>query len=130
MARTTLTIEDGIGWITLDDGKVNAMSVEMLGDIARALDEVEGASAVAVLHGRGGIFSAGFDLTTFKQGRAATIAMLRAGSKVIQRILGFCYPVLTVCTGHAYPAGAFLMMAADVRFGLAGAWRSSSRAIG
>jgi enoyl-CoA hydratase len=31
--------------------------------------------------------------------------------------------VLTVCTGHAYPAGAFLMLAADVRFGVAGPFR-------
>ena len=29
-------------------------------------------------------------------------------------------PVLTVCTGHAYPAGAFLMLAADSRLALAG----------
>jgi enoyl-CoA hydratase len=30
---------------------------------------------------------------------------------------------VTVCTGHAYPMGAFLMLAADVRFGLAGPWK-------
>jgi enoyl-CoA hydratase len=41
----------------------------------------------------------------------------------VLRLLGFPRPVLTACTGHAYPAGAFLMLAADVRFGAAGPWR-------
>src|SRR5262249_42876190 len=28
----------------------------------------------------------------------------------------------TVCTGHAYPMGAFLVLCADVRFGVPGDW--------
>jgi enoyl-CoA hydratase len=39
------------------------------------------------------------------------------------RLLAFPFPVLTVCTGHAYPAGAFLMLSADARLGVAGPWR-------
>jgi len=42
---------------------------------------------------------------------------------MILRLLAFPLPVLTVCTGHAYPMGAFLMLAADVRLGFAGSWR-------
>lgn len=38
-------------------------------------------------------------------------------------MLAFRCPVVTVCTGHAYPMGAFLMLAADVRFGVAGSFR-------
>jgi enoyl-CoA hydratase len=121
--RVQVEIKDGIAWMTLDDGKVNALSSELLGEIGEALDEAESAAAVTVLRGREGIFSAGFDLSTFKRGPDATLAMLRAGAQVIERLLGFPYPMLTVCTGHAYPMGAFLMLSADVRFGLAGPWK-------
>lgn len=121
--RTKLAIEDGIARITLDDGKVNAMSSAMLTEIGEALDAAERAGAVTVLSGREGIFSAGFDLPTFQRGRDASLAMVRAGAELVARLLAFPRPVLTVCTGHAYPMGAFLMLAADVRFGAAGPWR-------
>jgi enoyl-CoA hydratase len=121
--RARVEIEDGIARITLDDGKVNALSTEMIGEIDAALDAAEGAGAPAVLHGREGIFSAGFDLRTFERGLDASVLLLRAGAELYQRLLAFPYPVLTVCTGHAYPAGAFLMLAADVRIGVAGPWR-------
>ena len=120
--RTRVSLEDGVAWITLDDGKVNALSAAMIAEIGEALDAAERAGAVAVLRGRAGIFSAGFDLKTFANAEAG-VAMVRAGAELVLRLLAFPRPVLTVCTGHAYPAGAFLMLAADVRFGLAGAWR-------
>ena len=121
--RTRISLEEGVAWITLDDGKVNALSAAMIGEIGEALDAAERAGAVAVLRGREGIFSAGFDLKTFARGADAGVAMVRAGAELILRLLAFPRPILTVCTGHAYPAGAFLMLAADVRLGLAGPWR-------
>lgn len=121
--RTRVEIEDGVAWIAMDDGKVNALSAELLGELGQAFDAAEKAEAVAVLRGREGIFSAGFDLPTFQRGLEASVAMVRAGALLVERLLDFPYPVLTVCTGHAYPMGAFLMLAADVRLGLAGPWR-------
>jgi len=122
-SKTRVLVDAGIAWITLDDGKVNALSLERIGDIGEALDVAESAEAIVVLSGREGIFSAGFDLPTFKRGPEATVAMLRAGAQLIERLLAFPLPVLTVCTGHAYPMGAFLMLSADVRLGVAGPWR-------
>jgi enoyl-CoA hydratase len=121
--RTQIGIEDGIANIAIDDGKVNALSADMIAEIGAALDAAEAAGAVTVLRGREGIFSAGFDLATFQRGAAASVAMVRAGAELVARLLAFPLPVVTVCTGHAYPAGAFLMLAADVRFGVAGPWR-------
>ncbi|HVM41275.1 MAG TPA: enoyl-CoA hydratase-related protein, partial [Acidimicrobiia bacterium] len=60
----TYRLEDGIGVITMDDGKANALSLAMLGDINAALDEAAADEAVVVLQGRAGRFSAGFDLAT------------------------------------------------------------------
>jgi enoyl-CoA hydratase len=122
-SKTRVELADGIAWITLDDGKVNALSKAMIDEIGAALDAAERAGAVAVLRGRDGIFSAGFDLKTFQRGLEAGAEMVRAGAELVLRLLAFPQPVLTVCTGHAYPAGAFLMLAADVRLGLAGAFQ-------
>jgi len=121
--HTSVAIEDGIAWITMDDGKVNALSSDLIGELSRALDAAAGAGAVAVLTGREGIFSAGFDLKTFARGPAAGVEMVRAGAELILQLLAHPLPVMTVCTGHAYPMGAFLMLAADVRLAVAGAWR-------
>src|SRR5262245_9455922 len=118
-----IELADGIAWITLDDGKVNALSSALLAELDEALAAAEREGAVAVLSGREGIFSAGFDLRTFERGAAAGVAMVRAGAELVARILACPRPVLTVCTGHAYPAGAFLMLAADTRLGAAGPWR-------
>jgi enoyl-CoA hydratase len=121
--RTSVAIADGVARITLDDGKVNAMSREMLAEIEAALDEAEKAGAVTLLRGREGIFSAGFDLPTFARGVEASVAMVGAGARLVERLLAFPLPVLAVCTGHAYPMGAFLLLASDVRFALAGPFR-------
>ena len=123
MDRTQLAIEDGVAWITLDDGKVNAMSSPMLQEIGDRLDEAEAAEAVAVIRGREGIFSAGFDMPTLGSGREAAIRMVREGARLVERLLSFPYPVVTACTGHAYPMGAFLMLSADSRFGVEGPYR-------
>jgi enoyl-CoA hydratase len=121
--RTSLNVDDGVAWITMDDGKVNALSFEMLTEIADRLDEARSCGCPVVIQGRPGIFSAGFDLKTFGRGRDPSIAMVRAGAELLRRILAHPRPVVTVCAGHAYPMGAFLMLAADVRFCLAGPWK-------
>ena len=54
--------DGGVATITLDDGKVNALSLDMLRRIDEALDRAEADEAVVVLTGREGRFSGGFDL--------------------------------------------------------------------
>ena len=68
---TTLDIRDGAAWIILDDGKVNAMSLDMLREIELRLQNSAEADGPIVIKGRKGIFSAGFDLKTFARGAEA-----------------------------------------------------------
>jgi enoyl-CoA hydratase len=117
------TLDSGIATLAMDDGKVNAMSIPMLETLHAAFDRAEQDGAVVVLTGREGIFSAGFDLKVFPQGRGPTLKMLRLGATLAERILSFPYPVVTACNGHAYPAGAFLMISADRRIGSEGPFR-------
>ena len=119
----TVEISDGVGRIRMDDGKVNALSEKMLVSVLGALEQVEKAKAIAVIEGRPGIFSAGFDLKTFQVGPEASAGMVKAEIETLVKLLSFTMPVVTVCAGHAYPAGAFFMLCADVRFGVDGDFR-------
>lgn len=121
--RVSYALEGGIATLAMDDGKVNAMSIPMLEALHAAFDRAERDGAVVLLVGREGIFSAGFDLKVFPQGPEPTLKMLRLGATLCERILSFPHPVVTGCTGHAYPAGAFLMLSADRRVGSEGPFR-------
>ena len=105
-----------ISHIVLDDGKVNVMSISMLESLHAAFDQAERDQAVVVLSGRGRVFSAGFDLKVLANGSAHEVhTMLTLGGELALRILSFPLPVVVACNGHAYPMGAFLILAADLR---------------
>src|SRR5258708_16237263 len=64
--------QGSVARITMDDGKVNVLSVEMLTGLSNAFDRAETDKAVVVLTGRAGAFSAGVDpaLLRARGGRA------------------------------------------------------------
>jgi enoyl-CoA hydratase len=68
------TLAGGVGTITMDDGKVNALSPHMLGELNAALDRAEAGEAAVVLTGRSGVFSAGFDLAVLRAGDPAAFS--------------------------------------------------------
>ena len=111
---------ESIATITMDDGKVNCISLAMLAELNRALDRAEEDKAIVMLTGRDGMFSGGFDLGTFKQGGEPLYQMLKGGADLAARILSFPRPVVIACNGHAVAMGAFLAMSGDVRIGAAG----------
>lgn len=116
-------LEDGVATIAMDDGKVNAMSVAMLEALHAAFEKAESEQAIVLLHGRPGCFSAGFDLKTLAAGGDHAKRMLRLGAELAERVLGFPRPVVAACSGHAYPMGAFLLLASDRRIGARGDFR-------
>src|SRR5215469_8294533 len=61
-ALVTYRLHDSVATITMDDGKVNVLSLAMLTELNAALDRAAADRAVVVLTGRDGVFSAGFDL--------------------------------------------------------------------
>lgn len=123
MALVSYALDHGIATMTMDDGKVNAMSKAMLTELHAAFDRAQADKACVLLTGRPGIFSAGFDLKVFQKGPEHIFPMLRLGATLARRVLAFPFPVVTACTGHAYPMGAFLMLAADRRIGVHGNFR-------
>jgi enoyl-CoA hydratase len=116
-------LDGRIGTIVMDDGKVNVLSPRMLAELNAALDRAEADRAVVLLTGRPGVFSAGFDLPTLRQGDAAAMAMVRAGFELAVRLLSFRTPVVMACPGHAVAMGLFVLLSGDYRVGAAGAFR-------
>ncbi len=104
----------------MDDGKVNALSMAMFGEVNAALDRAGQAGATVVLAGREGIFSARFDLTVLRAGGPQAAALVQAGFELSARLLAFPAPVVVACTGHAVAMGAFLLLSGDFRIGAAG----------
>jgi enoyl-CoA hydratase len=123
--RLTYRCEAGVAYVTMDDGKVNAMSPEMLHDLDAALDQAQSDKAAVVLRSaRPGIFSAGFDLKIFAANDPVrSHTMVKAGAELALRLMAFPYPTIGVMEGHAYPMGTFLLLACDVRIGALGKFR-------
>lgn len=115
--------KDAIATITMDDGKVNVMSVEMLSALNNALDRAAADGSVVLLTGRPGVFSAGFDLSILTAGGPNAHKMVKMGFELAERILSFPTPVVVACTGHAIAMGVFLVLAADYRLGADGPYK-------
>jgi enoyl-CoA hydratase len=116
-------LDGPVATIAIDDGKVNVFSIPMLRALHAALDQAQRDEAVVILTGREGYFSAGFDLKTIAGGPGPLLEMLTLGATLAERLLAFPRPVVVACSGHAYPAGAFLLLSSDMRIGADGPFR-------
>jgi enoyl-CoA hydratase len=118
-------LSDGVARIVMDDDKVSVMSLAMLQALDAAFDRAAADSAVTVLSSsRKGIFTAGFDLKVFAANDArASATMVKAGAELALKLFSFPYPVVGVCAGHAFPMGAFLLLASDIRIASEGDYR-------
>jgi enoyl-CoA hydratase len=114
---TTYALSDGIATITMDDGKVNALSSAMLAELMERLDQAEADGAVVILTGRATTFSAGFDLRAAPEDWPP---MLAAGARLAERLLSFPRPDVAASNGSAIAMGAFTLLSCDERIGVSG----------
>lgn len=129
MDPVTYAVAAGVATITMDDGKANALSPAMFGQLGTALDRAEADGAAVVLTGRPGRFSGGFDLGILQQGGPGSIDLVRTGFELSVRLLSFPAPVVVACTGHAIAMGAFLVLSGDVRIGAEGPFKISANEV-
>jgi enoyl-CoA hydratase len=116
-------VEENIATITIDDGKANAVSFRFIEEVNAALDHAAQDRIVTILTGRPGRFSAGFDLSALSKGGEAATELVRTGAQLCARLLGFPFPVVIACNGHALALGALLLLAADYRIGIEGNYK-------
>ena len=111
---------DKVAVVTLDDGKANALSREVIDGLNQFLDRAEREAAAVLLVGRDRRLSGGFDLNTMTSDPEAARKLVTAGAELMLRLYGFPRPVVVACTGHALAAGAVLLLATDLRIGVSG----------
>lgn len=119
----TYQLDGKVATITLDNGKVNALSPEVFSQLNAALDQAEVDQAVVVLAGSVGVFSGGYDLKVMGAGVESAVALVTTGSRLTRRLLSFPTPVVAACGGHAIAKGAFLLLASDLRIGAEGPFK-------
>ena len=127
MTALTLERHDDVAVITIDDGKANALSFEVIGalnDHPDQLDAAGTATRAVVIVGRDGMFSGGFDLNVMRGGDIAAIGdLVTRGGELVLRLFGSARPVVCACTGHAVAAGALLALGSHFRVGADGDFR-------
>ena len=110
--------------VTLDDGKVNALSFSLIEGLTRLLVEEARSSRAIVLAGRPGVFSAGLDIAVIRAGDEHAVTQLfDRATELYQTMLASPVPIVAACTGHALAGGALLLLCSDYRIGLRGDFR-------
>ena len=112
--------ENDVAFIQLDDGKANARSPDVMGEMHKALDQAEAEAKSVVIAGREDRFSAGFDLKHLTAGPESAKKLLHCGIEICVRLYGFPKPLVVACTGHAIAGGAVMLLTGDYRIGAEG----------
>jgi enoyl-CoA hydratase len=118
----TYNLNDGVATVTLANGKVNAISPDVIAGLNRALDQAEQDKAIVILTGQPGILSGGYDLKVMMSSPQAALDLVAAGSTLSRRMLAHPFPIIVACPGHAVAKGAFLLLSSDYRIGVEGAF--------
>jgi enoyl-CoA hydratase len=114
--------------VTLDGGKANAMSLELLEHLITAFDGLEGP---AVITGVDSAFSAGVDLARIVDGGSSYIEpFLDALSRALMKVFTHPAPVVAAINGHAIAGGCVLAAACDRRLMSGGRIGISELAVG
>jgi enoyl-CoA hydratase len=113
-----LTLErrdDGVALITLANGKVNALSTALLGEVREAAEELRSAPPGAVvITGGDRLFAAGADISEFKgPDEAATIGA--AFHDALDAVAAIPRFVIAAVSGFALGGGCELALACDYR---------------
>ena len=116
----TYQSEENYAIITINNGKANAISHEVIAGLNLSLDKAEQEDKIVILTGTAGIFSGGFDLKVMTKSPESAIELVTKGSKLSLRILSYPKPIILACNGHAIAKGAFLLLSADYRIGIEG----------
>lgn len=107
----------GIAVLSIEHGKANAMDLEVVQELAAAIEaERTSTSRAIVLTAKGGIFCAGVDLVRIlDEGAAYAEAFLPALDRCFSALFFHPKPVVVALNGHAIAGGCVLALAADHR---------------
>lgn len=112
----TVDRRDGFTLVEMDDGKVNALSTEFLGELGNKLEKATAQEQPVVLTGNGHAFSAGLDLeevpTLEREGLRTLLENFKQGTEAI---LTADVPVIAALDGFAIAGGGIFALTCDYR---------------
>jgi len=112
-------IEDNIVIFTINNGKVNAINLEILEAMGVAIDRINNEVELKglVITGTDRYFSGGFDLNTFTSfvSGQAIIDWFKLEEEILYKLFTCTKPVVAAINGHATAAGMIISMACDYR---------------
>jgi len=118
MSMVDIKREGDVFTLTMRGGE-NRFNPTFIGDMNRALDEVERSSGPAALVTVGGeekFYSNGLDLAWLMgEGKTQWKTFIPEVLKFLGRLMGFPLPTVAAVNGHAFAAGAMLALAHDFR---------------
>lgn len=113
-----LEFDQGLAVLTIDRPHArNAIAPDTMDQLEKALDEAEGARALAITGAGDRAFVSGGDLKELAAIRTEedAAAMARRMRSICDRLAGFPAPVIAALNGHAFGGGAEVAVAADIR---------------
>jgi enoyl-CoA hydratase/carnithine racemase len=119
--RITLEIAEDIAILTLDrPAKLNALSLEMLGELEQhvaAIDRETGVRVVIVTGAGARAFCVGADINAWSALEPLDMwrRWIREGHRVLQRLASLRQPTIAAINGYAFGGGLELALAADLR---------------
>jgi cyclohexa-1,5-dienecarbonyl-CoA hydratase len=108
------TARDGVARITLNRPPANVLSIEVMSDVANAIDSIEYEREIklVVIAAKGKYFSAGFELTDHIGDRG--YLMVEGFRRIFEGLAKIDKPSLAVVAGPALGAGSLLAVACDM----------------
>ena len=113
-----LELEQGLAVLTIDRPHArNAIGLETMEQMEKALDAAEGARALVITGGGDRAFVSGGDLKELSAIRTEeeAAAMAWRMRSICDRLADFPAPVVAALNGHTFGGGAELAVAADIR---------------
>lgn len=111
----TTTNDDGVLVVALDDGKMNALTHDVVDQLHAALDTAKASAQAVCIRGNDRALSAGFDLAVMTGPVEGMRKLVTAGAELLLRLYVHPQPTVAAVTGHALAGGALLALVCDTR---------------
>ncbi len=121
MSTVSLTIQDKIALLRLDNGTTNAISSALVADLSSALSQVRCNAKGMVLLGNEKFFSIGLNLPELIHfDRTEMIDFFTLFDQITYELYTLPMPTVSAMTGHAVAGGCVLALTCDYRYAAEG----------